>query len=77
MILLTKDMNSKLTMQENLLLASLIPTTGTENHNGVKITGMEIALLDYIYGARVFFPDKAAIGESALLKLNPKLKGKI
>jgi hypothetical protein len=51
--------------------------TGTEIHNGIKVTGMEIALLDYVYGARFFFPHKAAIGESALLKLNPKLKGKI
>jgi hypothetical protein len=77
MIILTKDMNPKLTLEENVLLANLIPMTGTEIHNGIKVTGMEIALLDYVYGARFFFPHKAAIGESALLKLNPKLKGKI
>jgi hypothetical protein len=77
MIILTKDMNPKLTLQENVLLASLTPMTGTEIHNGIKVIGMEIALLDYVYGARFFSAHKAAIGESALLKLNPKLKGKI
>jgi hypothetical protein len=77
MLILTQDMNPKLNLEENILLAGLTPTTHTEIHNGIKITGMEIALLDFIYGARVFSPNRAVIAERALLKLNSKLKGKI
>ena len=77
MFILKEDMNASLTLEENMLIKQLIPMSGTETHNGVKVKGIEISLLDYIYGARMFNLSKALVAESALLKLNPNLKNKI
>ena len=79
MFILKEDMNTSLTLEENMLIKKLIPMSGTEIHNGVKIKGIEISLLDYIYGARMFNLQlsNALVAESALLKLNPNLKNKI
>jgi hypothetical protein len=77
-ITLKSDMDSRFTLEENLLLSKLTIPNATEKFEGFTIKNEEIALLDYFYGANAMkMYDKAKLAIGMLYKCNPKLVDKI
>jgi hypothetical protein len=75
---LKQDMDSRFTLEENILLNGLMIPNATENFRGISIKNEEIALLDFFYGANaVKMYDKAKLAIGMLYKCNPKLVDKI
>ena len=73
-ITLKENMDSRFTLEENLLLSRLSIPNATETFKGIEIKNEEIALIDYFYGANAMkMYDKAKLAIGMLYKCNSKL----